>query len=409
MPLPFRHVLRLTPVLLALALAAPLPAQVTPPSNAAKNVEADVKFALREAFRLTATDPPKAADRLQKLQTQLESDRVLSPDRRAQLTRVVKDQLRVAQAGPMTPTDDKPLPLSPEAATKAEEFARVKADLEAAVALRKAGKGAEAGQKLAELSKQFPDNVAVQVLTGINQVSERRDEAKAIQQDKDRGISSTLNNVDRTAVMPRGDIEFPKDWKEKTAQRKADTAPTAAELKVLQALNSPVNARFNNSRIEDALDSLSTVMGLTIILDKASLDDLQITYDTPVTFAVRQPVAARTALRAILRGLGLTFVVREGTVFVTTPARAQEFLVTKAYYLGDLIKPIGNPFAPVGDPLLEALNVASLIQMIVTSIDPESWDVRGGPGSVRYYAPKMGIIVKQSAEVHTMIRGGLYR
>jgi hypothetical protein len=63
----------------------------------------------------------------------------------------------------------------------------------------------------------------------------------------------------------------------------------------------------------------------------------------------------------------------------------------------------------VGDPLLEALNVASLIEMIVTSIDPESWDVRGGPGSVRYYAPKMGIIVKQSAEVHTMIRGGLYR
>src|SRR5206468_3370731 len=147
---------------------------------------------------------------------------------------------------------------------------------------------------------------------------------KSIQQDKDRGAAAALNNVDRTAVMPKGDIEFPKDFKDKTAQRKADTAPTAAELKVLQALNSAVNARFKDSRLEDAMDSLSTVMGLTIVIDKASLDDLQITYDTPVTFAVRQPVAARTALRAILRGLGLTYVVREGTVFVTNPARARE-------------------------------------------------------------------------------------
>jgi len=155
------------------------------------------------------------------------------------------------------------------------------------------------------------------------------------------------------------------------------------------------------------MDSLSTIMGLTIVIDKAALDDLQITYDTPVTFSVRQPVAARTALRAILRGLGLTYVVREGTVFVTTPLRARDLLVTKAYYLGDLVKPVGGPFTPVGDPLSEALNVATIINMIVTSIDPDSWDVRGGPGTIRYYAPKMAILVRQSAEVHTMIRGSM--
>jgi hypothetical protein len=357
--------------------------------------------------RLNAADPAKAAESLQKLLTQLESDRLLAPERRTQLTRVVKDQLRVAQAGPIAPTDDKTPPLSAEAGKRAEEAARVKAGLETAIQLRKSGKSAEANQKLADLSKLFPDNAAVQFLNGSNQVIERLDETKSIQQDKDRGAAAALNSVDRSAVPPKGDIEFPKDFKEKTAKRQADTAPTAAELKVLQSLNSSVNARFNNSRLEDVMDSLSTITGLTIVIDKSALDDLQITYDTPVTFAVRQPVAARTALRAILRGLGLTYVVREGTLFVTTPLRARDLMVTKAYYLGDLVKPLGNPFAPVGDPWLEALNVATLIEMIVTSIDPDSWDVSSGAGTIQYYAPKMAILVRQSAEVHTMIRGSM--
>jgi hypothetical protein len=133
-----------------------------------------------------------------------------------------------------------------------------------------------------------------------------------------------------------------------------------------------------------------------------------LTYKSPVTFVLKRPVAARTALRGALRNLGLTYVVREGTVFVTSPTRAREYLVTKSYYLGDLVVPIGNPFFPVGDPLQEALNVQSLLDMIM-SIDPESWDIRGGPGTVRYYAPKHGIIVRQSAEVHVALKSSLYK
>src|SRR5205823_12240898 len=127
---------------------------------------------------------------------------------------------------------------------------------------------------------------------------------------------------------------------------KADTAPTAEELKLLKALETPVNAQFKNSRLEDVVDYLSTLTGLPIILDKAALDELNLNYNSPVTFVVTRPVAARSALRGALRTLGLTYVVREGTVYATTPARARDYLVTKSYYLGDLVAPVGDPFFP---------------------------------------------------------------
>jgi hypothetical protein len=45
----------------------------------------------------------------------------------------------------------------------------------------------------------------------------------------------------------------------------------------------------------------------------------------------------------------------------------------------------------------------------VTMIDPDSWDIRGGPGTVRYYAPKRAIVVRQSAEVHVSLKASLYK
>jgi general secretion pathway protein D len=397
-----------------LALAGPAAAQ-TPSTGgdagdrarrtldvAARQVEADVKLALKEAVRLAPTDPAKAVEKLQKLLAKLEADHVLPADRRDQLTRVVKDRLLVTQAGQEPAPEPKALPLPAESARQVEELAKVKAGLQEAVALSKQGKAAEANLRLAELTRQYPDNVAVQFLGTIQQTADRRDEARAVRRDVEQRATAALNSVDRAAAVPRDDIEYPKDFKEKTAKRQADTAPTAAELKILRSLESPVDARFKDSRLEDVTDTLATLIGLPIVLDKAALDELQLSYSSPVTFVVRRPVAARTALRGIFRGLGLTYVVREGTVFVTTPTRAREFLVTKAYYLGDLVVPIGYP-----DPIQEAFNVAATLEMIVTTIDPDSWEQRGGPGTLRYYAPKRAIVVRQSAEIHVMIRGSM--
>jgi hypothetical protein len=390
-PLSHRRVLWLIPFV----LAAPAPAQAP---SAARQVEADVRLALKDAVRLAATDPARAAEQFQGLLTRLEADRALPADRRDQLLRIVKDRLRVTHSGPEPAPEPTPVPLPPEA----EETAKVKAGLREAVALNRQGKAVEANRRVAELAKQFPENPALQFVTGADRVAERRDDARAVRRDQEQSTTAALNGIDRAAVIPRTDVEYPKDFKEKIARRQADTAPTAAELKLLKALQTPVDATYKDSRLEDAVDTLSTLTGLPIVLDQSALDDLQLTYSSPVTFVVKRPVAARTALRGILRTVGLTYVVREGTVFATTPERAREYLVTKTYYLGDLVVPIGFP-----DPFQEAFNVAATLDLIVATIDPDSWEQRGGPGVIRYYAPKRALIVRQSAEVHVMLKGSL--
>ena len=56
-----------------------------------------------------------------------------------------------------------------------------------------------------------------------------------------------------------------------------------------------------------------------------------------------------------------------------------------------------------------AQNVQIIIDMITQSVDPSSWMGKGGLGVVGYNIPTQSLIIRQSAEVHNMIRGGLSR
>ena len=51
-----------------------------------------------------------------------------------------------------------------------------------------------------------------------------------------------------------------------------------------------------------------------------------------------------------------------------------------------------------------------LIDLIQTTIDPASWNVNGGRGSIRYYSPVFALVVRASSEVHSQLSdelGGL--
>lgn len=48
-----------------------------------------------------------------------------------------------------------------------------------------------------------------------------------------------------------------------------------------------------------------------------------------------------------------------------------------------------------------------LIELIQTTIAPESWDVNGGRGSIHYYSPLQVLVVRQTGEVHHELGGVL--
>lgn len=46
-----------------------------------------------------------------------------------------------------------------------------------------------------------------------------------------------------------------------------------------------------------------------------------------------------------------------------------------------------------------------LIELIQTTIDPDSWDINGGPGTIRFYRPLNVLVIRASDEVHRSVGG----
>lgn len=47
----------------------------------------------------------------------------------------------------------------------------------------------------------------------------------------------------------------------------------------------------------------------------------------------------------------------------------------------------------------------ALVDLIEQTIAPETWDINGGPGTIRYYSTWHALVVRQTDEVHDLVRG----
>lgn len=389
---------------------------------AAQKVEADIRFALRESGRLGKTEPAQAINRLNEAIATLDADQSLTEQRKQMLTRILKDRLRVLQSGPESAAEEAARTEAEKqrqtnaktiADKQAAETKTVKDSLSTISKLKSEGKTTEATRLINELAQKYPDNLAVQLLTSKTGFEKSINEAEKTAKDSDPRIVGALRDVDNSGNPNLKDVEFPNDWKTRTAVRKDVTAPTEDERKLLTALNTLVDARWRNSRFQDVMDHLQTVTNRTIIADAASLNDANVNYDTPVNFLARDQISLRTALRGVLSQLNLTFVVRDGIIHVTSPTKARDLMITRVYYLGDLIMGLG-PYggAPtLGVNLDQAQlvqNVTAIVGMITSAVDPQSWEGKGGQGHIGVNLPTLSLTVRQSQEVHVMLRSSLY-
>lgn len=55
----------------------------------------------------------------------------------------------------------------------------------------------------------------------------------------------------------------------------------------------------------------------------------------------------------------------------------------------------------------EIANAVKLIELIQNTIAPDTWDVNGGNGSIRYFSLLKVLVVRQTGEVHHQIGNGL--
>jgi hypothetical protein len=378
----------------------------------AQRVEREVNSLNNEATLVGQKDPARAIEILHKAERLLEDDTALSDEKRASLKRTITRGIE-AYLGRLK---DRSAPVGPavtEARRQQEERDRREADqisrmLADIKALRAAGRTVEAGRMQDELQRRFPSNPSVGAGTTIGRANDYFADRRDLLDKKAVGMIGTIREVEKSSIPEYRDYVLPADWAEKSKRRSQAMQLTEAERNILKALNTPITVDFDDkATFEGVIDYLSKELKIPNFMPpKFVLDAVQVTSETPVKLKADR-VSFRTVLKRLLSEVGLTYIIKEGTIQVMTPAQARETMTTRTYYVGDLVQVLDFRFGPVANQFQMVANVNRILQMIVQSVDPTSWDINGGPGRISFDPITMSIVVRQTAEVHMMLGVGL--
>ncbi len=145
--------------------------------------------------------------------------------------------------------------------------------------------------------------------------------------------------------------------------------------------------RLTDMPLADAVDLLASLSTAPISFDTDAMRRLGVT--------PRDPVSVNQAgknfgeiLEYVASSRGLIPLIEDGQVLLTCPADQRETLRQSRYSIGDLTE---------NDPE----EVAALAELVRTLVAPDSWQARGGRGTIAPNGNTLGIL--QTAEVHYRI------
>ncbi|MCA9247246.1 MAG: hypothetical protein KDA42_09035 [Planctomycetales bacterium] len=168
------------------------------------------------------------------------------------------------------------------------------------------------------------------------------------------------------------------------------TAPQSAAYKNYhEALKKEVSLQFVGTPLTDVLAYVENLVDLQIQLDHRALDNAGLDSDTPVTISI-QGVSLRAGLRHLLGRLDLVYVFRDEVMFITTPEETESHLETRVFPARDLFLKFDDAGNRTEDP-------ERLVDLIITTIQPNTWDEVGGPGSVEAF--EGSLVVSQTQDV----------
>lgn len=181
------------------------------------------------------------------------------------------------------------------------------------------------------------------------------------------------------------------------------------EDRIEAALQQQVSFNFPEEPLKQVIETLKDKAGLPMVLATKKLEEAAINLDTPVTVSL-QNVTLESFLHNFLGELGLTFIVKNEVIQITTPEDAGSQLITRIYPVLDLVArrtPVYDPNAVVTSRTaggrMGVADYESLMNVITSTIDPDAWDDVGGPGSIAEFDNAGVLIISQTREVHQKI------
>lgn len=171
-----------------------------------------------------------------------------------------------------------------------------------------------------------------------------------------------------------------------------DSAPTVERIR--KALGSPLSKNgldFNDAPLEQVLSVLQEEYGIPVKIDTPALDEIGISSDAPVSVNLRD-ISLRAGLKLMLKGLGLTYVIEDEVLMITTPGEAETKLKVCVYDVRNLIDPS------------KSSDMDSLRDTIVSCVATESWAANGGgEAEIRSLRPGL-LVISQTRVVHDEVR-----
>ena len=149
-------------------------------------------------------------------------------------------------------------------------------------------------------------------------------------------------------------IRFPpaEVWKALSERRKQNATvdlkkSSPNEKRIQKALTESTEVAFNENPLEDALKYLEDLHHIEIWVDTQALQDEGTGTDIQVTLEMTG-ITLRSALRLMLEPHGLTYLIEDEVMKITTKTKADEKMSTRVYPVADLVIPIMPPMGGIG-------------------------------------------------------------
>ena len=148
---------------------------------------------------------------------------------------------------------------------------------------------------------------------------------------------------------------------------------------------------FDETSLVEAVEMIKEMHeGIPVVIDQTSLDLAGVSADDDTVTLALSGTTLRSALRMMLKSLDLTYLVTDGILVITTIEEAEQRLNTEVYPVVDLVD--GKDSTNV------ARSADMLMELLVRTVSPETWESAGGMGSLSYFRGQL--VVAQTQEVH---------
>ena len=237
------------------------------------------------------------------------------------------------------------------------------------------GRFAEAEAVAKKVREIKPNSEIAAVLYQKAKIQRRVEEQEIIKALKEERLVDHFNSVEAASTPYDGEknLQWPSetDWLKISTKRlkvKDELRMLPAERKIRENLGQPFSASFDRRPLAQAMNTISEMTGIPIVIDDRSIAEEGITVDQPVTLDLKgTSIQLKSALNLMLSNLNLTYTIKNEVLTIESNRFSKKELINFPYNVKDLVIPIPNFVTDYNTGMAGALQAAYQAQTHMAS------------------------------------------